>query len=95
MNILFIGPFRSTLSYQKDYFQRFLKYVSSKYVTGIIDTEHLKNKTIDIKKNVQHLFNNSNKTILFFTSGSWLGNNNNRIINHEEYYKLYDVGIKK
>jgi len=95
INILFIGPFKSPVSFHKDYHYDFLPFISKKYNTYCIDTFNMHNKKIDIEKIVKEKFDTNNKTIIFFTAGPWLGNNKNNIKNHSNYYKLYDVWDQK
>ena len=96
INILFIGPFKSHISFHKDYHYDFLPFISKKYNTYCIDTFNMHNKKIDIEKIVKEKFDTNNKTLIYFTPAQWLEHpKNNKIINHTKYYKLYDVWDQK
>lgn len=94
MNILFIGAFRSPLTAHVGYHRDLIPYISQKYNTHSIDIFTMHNSIIDIDSIVKEHFKDG-KTIIFFTAGPWLEQQNNKIINHEQYYKLYDVWDQK
>lgn len=95
MNILFIGPFSSKLLCHKLYHHNFIPYITQDYNTYFIDTLDVNNTVFDIDTIVKDKFNTNYQTIIFFTAGTWLGRNNNKIINHDKYYKIYDVWDQK
>ena len=72
INILFIGPFKSPISFHKDYHYDFLPFISKKYNTYCIDTFNMHNKKIDIEKIVKEKFDTNNKTLIYFIPAQWL-----------------------
>ena len=99
INLLLVGPLSEKL-HHKILYTNLVRYVTNKFRKFEYDTTNLSNKIIDIKKIVDKNKNNNtflktNETIIFFIAGAWLGNKNNKIINHDEYYKLYDIFDQK
>ena len=95
LNIFFIGPFTPHCENSRAIHHDLIPYLFKDFNYRTLDTVKLSNKIIDIDKLVNDLFKNNNKTLLYFTSGPWLGNNNNKIINHNKYYKVYEIFDQK
>lgn len=94
-NLIVIWAYNERVRHYYFHYAKFAKKVMDNFNHVIVDTSFIKNQNIDIKEIQERYFPRSKSIIIFFPSGSWIGNNNNYLINHENFVKVLDIEDQK
>jgi len=95
VQFLCIGPRSYLRNRSSDGLYRFYEHLFSNYRHQVLDTTYLQNQVIDAESIIRDTLDPKRPVIMFFYAGPWLGNADNRLVNHERYTKIYDLQDQK
>lgn len=61
----------------------------------LLDTSHMQNREIDVRRVAERAFGEGADPIVFFHAGQWLGKTGNRLVNHEGLRKLLEINDQR